>query len=319
MTDNSSNPMVAIMMATYNGEPYISEQIDSIFEQSYQNWVLFVRDDGSSDRTLHILSGYAERYPERVVIIDDPELKGGGSKENFAAVFSWVKKNRNFDYFMFCDQDDVWMPFKVEVELVACRNAEGDGKSPVLVHTDLEVVDENLNTLGESFVKYRVLDCSKTDLSHLLVQNNMTGCTMLWNSALNDLLELSNPAVAMHDWWMALTASCFGRIVFISKASVKYRQHGGNVVGATNVNSLGFVLKRLAGADHVRKTLCMSFEQANAFYEFYLDRLSIGQRKTLEKFCSIPGCKKPARLLRAVRGGFLKQGLVQVVGELMFL
>lgn len=318
------NSTVAIMMATYNGSKYISDQIESILNQTYLNWILFVHDDGSTDQTSEIVAEYAKNHPGRIVFIDDPRLRGGGSKENFSAIFEWVKKRYDFDYFMFCDQDDVWLSDKVEVELAACKTAEieragNDEIVPVLVHTDLEVVDSQLNTLGESFIEYRAIDPGKTDLRHLLVQNNITGCTMLWNKAFSNILDLSNSSIAMHDWWMALVASCFGKIVYIDRATIKYRQHEGNVVGATNVNSIGFILNRLLGANHVRRTLQMSFEQAAAFKNVYSTDLSSEQDEVLTTFCELPSYTKISRLLRAIKGGFLKQGPVQIIGELMFI
>lgn len=310
---------VAIMMATYNGEEYVAEQIESIFGQSYTEWVLFVRDDGSTDTTSQIVGRYAEKSKDRIIVINDPALHGGSPKENFAAILAWIKRNRDFNYFMFCDQDDVWMSDKVEISLQTCQAAEDDGSIPTLIHTDLEAVDRNLSTLGASFVRYRALDPSKTDLQHLLVQNNATGCTMLWNRALCDLVDLDNPAVAMHDWWMSLVASAFGKIVFLGTPTIKYRQHGSNVVGATNVNSISFVLKRLMGSNHVRQTLDSSFEQAHAFLMTYADLLTPDQRETIDTYADIPNHGKADRVLRTVWGGYLKQGIVQVIGELMFV
>ena len=319
MFSKSPNQNVAIMMATYNGGRFLAEQIDSILSQTYRNWVLFIRDDGSTDSTLDVIANYVKRYPERVLAINDPSLKGGGSKENFAAILGWVKKNYDFEYFMFSDQDDVWLPDKIDIELTACKHADDHGSIPTLVHSDLMVVDKELNTLGDSFVKFRAIDPYKADLRHLLVQNNITGCTMLWNKSFCNLLDLNDSAIAMHDWWMGLTASCFGKIIFVNKTTIKYRQHEGNVVGATNVNSIGFVLRRLSGANHVRKTLEMAFKQADAFKKTYSEVLNSEQTGIISDFCEIPGHSKLTRARLVISGGFLKQGLVQIIGELMFV
>ena len=233
------NNTVAICLATYNGERYLSEQLDSILAQTYQNFHLFIRDDHSKDGTVSILEKYSENHPDKITVINDPNLSGGSSQKNFASILNWVKKQFNFEYFMFSDQDDFWLPNKIQISLEKIRKIEKNFDGPVLIHTDLRVVDKDLKTLGESFFAYRALDPSKHDLRHLLIQNNITGCTMLWNKKLNDIVDISSDEVAMHDWWMALVACCFGKIDYVNEPTILYRQHGDNVVGATNVNSIG--------------------------------------------------------------------------------
>lgn len=310
---------VAICMATYNGETYIEEQIDSILRQTYSNWVLFVRDDHSCDRTAEKLEKYVLAHKDKIILIEDASLTGGSAKRNFANILSWVKKHYDFRYFMFADQDDIWLEGKIEKSLKLMQQQETGGSIPVLVHTDLRVVDQQLTVLGESFFAYRALNPDVTDLRHLLVQNNVTGCTMLWNKALNDLLNLQDDSVAMHDWWIALTASAFGRILCLKEATVLYRQHGKNVVGATRVNSPGFIFKRLIGHNHVRDTLRMSVSQAGAFLNDFEDQLDPGQTRILGVFANLYTNNKLTRLIAICRESFWKQGLVQIIGEMLFI
>lgn len=310
---------VAICMATYNGERYLSQQIDSILRQSYENWVLFIRDDGSKDRTTEIIDRYASEHPDRIVAVTDPSLSGGGSKQNFAAVLSWVSRYQDFCYFMFADQDDVWLETKIEKSLQLLMLNESAMEIPLLVHTDLKVVDQNLCVLGDSFFDYRALNPDVTDLRHLLIQNNVTGCTMLWNKELNDRIDITDEAVAMHDWWIALTACCFGKILCVKEPTILYRQHGGNVVGATRVNTLGFILKRLSGSNHVRKTLQMAVDQASAFLHRYSKYISDEDCKVLRIFSDLYSHNKFVRVFTVCRESFLKQGVVQIIGELLFI
>lgn len=310
---------VAICMATYNGSKYLKEQIESIIGQSYKEWILFVRDDGSRDDTVSILKRYCSYYPEKIIMIEDKSIKGGSSKKNFAAILDFVSKNYDFNYFMFSDQDDVWLPEKIQICLERIRQCEQNGNEPILIHSDLKVVDERLNILGESFISYRALDVEKKDLNHLLVQNNVTGCTMFWNKALNSKILLTDDNIAMHDWWIALVAATFGQIVFESQPTILYRQHSDNVVGATKVNSIGFILNRLMGNNHVKKTLRMSFEQAEDFEKKYHNELSDEKKKILNDFIHIRNCTKVKRIILAVQGHYLKQGLVQIIGELMYI
>lgn len=309
---------IAIMMATYNGENYIKEQLDSILSQTNRDWTLFIHDDKSSDQTPRILAEYAKKHPE-IEVITDSSVVGGSSERNFSAIHKWVTEHYDFDYFMFADQDDFWYDTKVENSLKTLENVPDHEAKPVLVHTDLEIVDEGLNTLGQSFFAYRALDASVKDLSHLLIQNNITGCTMFWNKALNDKLTLDSEHVAMHDWWISLVAASFGEIVVLKEPTIKYRQHGNNVVGATKVNTIGFIVKRLMGSAHVKETLALSFEQAKAFYAVYANQLDASAKATLERFIAIPQKNKLSRIYQVSKYGFLKQGKVQIVGELLFI
>lgn len=316
---NESNRNIAIMLASYNGAAYIEDQIESILAQTNHDWILYIRDDGSTDGTVDIIQKYAARYREKIKLITDDKLVGGSSKSNFAAIHRWVTQNNPCRYYMFSDQDDYWLPNKIELTLKKMSECEVDNAGPILVHTDLEVVDANLETIGDSFIKYRALNPEVTDLAHLLIQNNVTGCTMCWNNQLNSYLDLSNPAVAMHDWWITLTASAFGRIEFVPASTIKYRQHGNNVVGATKVNTLGFILKRLSGGAHVRETLNLAFDQAKAFHDCFSEVISGTDIETLSTFISIPQASKIKRVLRAISGGYLKQGIVQIIGELIYV
>lgn len=316
---NIADNTVAICMATYNGATYVKEQIESIEQQSYKNWVLFIRDDNSTDDTVYILNEKAKKNPEKIILIEDNDIQGGSSKRNFAGILKWVSQNYNFNYFMFSDQDDFWLPQKVEMSVNKIKKIEETYNGPVLVHTDLKVVDRNLNEIGSSFIKYRALNPNVKDINHLLVQNNITGCTMCWNKKLNNILDISDDRVAMHDWWMALAASCFGRIEFISEPTILYRQHGNNVVGATNVNSLSFIIKRLTGSAHVKETLSMSMVQSKAFEDYYKNMLSDNQRAIVKKFSDLKTKGKIEKLKTILEYGYLKQGFVQIIGEMMFI
>ena len=302
---------VAICLATYNGELFL--------EQTYTNWALFIRDDRSADRTSEIIQGYVSAYADKIVQIENRSTSSGGAKVNFASILAWINQYYSFSYFMLADQDDVWLNTKIEKSIALIKQHEIEQNTPLLVHTDLKVVDRKLAVLGESFFRYRALNPDITDLTHLLIQNNATGCTMLWNKALNELLNLDNDAVAMHDWWIALTASAFGRILCVKESMILYRQHGKNVVDATRVNTLGFILKRLFGHNHVQITLKMAVQQAKAFLHCHKSRLTQEQIQILQSFANLYTHNKLMRIIIVCRKSFLKQGLVQIIGELLFI
>lgn len=310
---------VAICMAVYNGERFLREQIDSIVAQTWNKWILFIRDDESKDKTPDLLDAYAKTYPDKIVLIKDKSLKGGSAKKNFAVILDWVSRRYDFSYFMFSDQDDVWLEHKIEICMKRMKREEARKPGPVLIHTDLRVVDQELKCLGDSFFAYRALDVGKKDLRHLLIQNNITGCTMLWNRMLNERIDLRKDAIAMHDWWMALAASSFGKISCVRQPTILYRQHGANVVGATRVNTFSFILKRLTGSAHVKETLHMSVVQAQYFLNMYREQLSREQIDLLEHFADMENHNKLVRIWIVLKGGYLKQGIIQIIGEILFV
>lgn len=309
---------IAIVLASYNGEKYINDQINSILRQSYDNWHLFIRDDASSDNTLKLEKHMAAKYPEKITVYSN-QTELHGPKHNFFAL-SKIALDQNYKYIMFCDQDDVWKNDKVESTYLKMKTEERDTKIPILVHSDLEVVDENLNILGKSFIKYRALDPSIKDLNHLLIQNNVTGCTMMVNHALLEkALQFKNmDLVAMHDWWFALIACIYGNIFFLEKATICYRQHGGNVVGATKVNSPQFIIKRLTGSAHVRETLHLAVDQAKLLINTYSD-IPKDKKMLLKKFSNLYSHNKFYRINFVRKNNILKQGKVQIIGEYIFI
>lgn len=222
---------VLIIMATYNGARFVEEQVRSIQNQTYQDWILLVRDDGSSDGTRQQIASLAQQDRRIRLLADD--LGNQGVIGNFAVLMETALE-MGTDYLFFADQDDVWLPEKLSVMLFAmealeCAHGEG---VPLLIHCDLAVVDEQLRCIAASFMKYSSLSPARADLGVLLGQNQVTGCACMIN---RKLLELSCPVpreVLMHDWWLALLAAAGGKIGYVPMPLVKYRQHAGNVLGA---------------------------------------------------------------------------------------
>lgn len=221
---------IEILLATFGGATFLCEQLDSLFAQTCQDFRILVRDDGSTDDTVTILQRYAGLHPGRLELTpsDGQHLGASGS-------FARLLKESRAPYVMFCDQDDVWMSDKVEVTLAAMHDLERDhgARTPLLVSTDLKVVDDRLDAISESFWGYqRIHPTRLKHLSRVLVQNFATGCTVMLNRALAELaLPIPTEAI-MHDWWLALVATRFGRAQTLDRPTVLYRQHGRNDVGA---------------------------------------------------------------------------------------
>ena len=218
------NKKIDILMATYNGEKYVREQIESILNQTYSEFRLIICDDFSSDNTYNILKEY-EIKDERIVLHrNETNL---GYIKNFEKLLTLVEN----DYFMFADQDDVWYETKVEDTFKKIEDTEAD-----LIFTDLEVVDENLNTLNNSYhtlMKYKRKILKADGYNKIYLYNVVTGCTTLTKSKyIKEILPLPNNKNLIHDHYIPLVISlCGGKIEYLDKPTIKYRQHGKNQVG----------------------------------------------------------------------------------------
>lgn len=309
--------MISILMATFNGETFVSAQIDSLLRQTEQDFVLYARDDCSGDQTYSILQQYARQHPGKIIVSRSGQ-NSGSAKLNFLSLLN----EHDDEYLMFCDQDDVWQPDKIERTLCAMRQAEQTygRETPLLVHTDLCVVDKDLTVTHPSFRTMSRLDYRRTALSSLLVQNTVTGCTAMINRALRILTANVAAQCAMHDWWLALAASAFGRIVALeNEQTVLYRQHAANEVGAKDASSASYVLKRLFRVRDTQNGMQATYRQAEAFLAAYESKLSGSQAALLREYSRIPEHKKPGRVWQLFRLKTWKHGILRVLGQILFV
>lgn len=233
--------VISILLATYNSGRYLNAQIDSILGQSSLKWKLYIRDDGSSDETLNIINGYINKYPEKIVLVKDDKgsLK---SYHNFVELLRVVDS----DYYMFCDHDDVWLPEKIESSINEMRYVETrHPNKPVIIHSDMNVVDQNLNVISGSFWKYSRLLPNRCSFMDLACCNCVNGCTMLINRKAKEVSLPNVDYCLMHDALVAQSvAANHGIIVAIKQPLVLYRQHIDNVIGAADVKK-GFFWHRI--------------------------------------------------------------------------
>jgi rhamnosyltransferase len=222
---------VVIVLATYNGAAYLDSLLDSVRRQSCTDWTLLARDDGSSDATPAMLSEAAAK-DRRVVIVED-DLGRRGPARNFGLLIEQAF-DREARYVFFADQDDVWLPDKMERQLDLMRRAEAERGAdlPHLVYSDLTVIDEEGRTVHPSFFRLaRLRHGQGRPLGTLLGRSFVLGCAAMVN---RPLLELALPMpdeVASHDWWMALCAAAAGWISELPGPTLRYRRHGGNTSG----------------------------------------------------------------------------------------
>lgn len=234
--------MIDILLATFNGEKHLSSQIDSILSQTYCNWRLLIHDDGSNDKTLDIIDEYVKEYSEKIFLLDDGII-GLGARNNFSHLLS----NTNAKYIMFCDQDDIWLPNKIEQTLKSMNAVErkNKGNLAIGIFTDQKIVGANLKTIATSAWAYqgngpKVIN----DIMYLSLRNYITGCTLMINSQAKELSTPIHSDAIMHDWWIGLCILKNGGILHaINTPTILYRQHEDNEVGATKLN-LKFILLR---------------------------------------------------------------------------
>ncbi|MGR5000258.1 glycosyltransferase family 2 protein [Vibrio celticus] len=218
---------VDIVIASYNGERYIKEQIESIFSNTLFNECvnkIIISDDNSSDKTVSIVEGFSD---ERLILVNNQD--GKGVINNFQNALCLTESK----YVILSDQDDLWTKDKIEVLLNGIKSTESNSM-PCLFFSDLIVIDEIGNVICNSFWEYQGLDPNLiNNKADLIFQNVSPGCAMIVN---RELLNLSLPFpkdIAMHDWWLLLVANTFGKVGFTYSATTLYRQHTCNVVGAT--------------------------------------------------------------------------------------
>lgn len=212
-------PKVAVLLSSYNGEKYIEEFLDSLIKQSYVDFTLFVRDDCSLDNTLVLVEQY-KKYLNINLIRSKENL---GSAKSFFFLLDFA--GNGFDYYAFADQDDVWLPGKIEraITILDARSHE----ERLLYCSGLEYVDKTLTHLKWYNVP------KKIGFGNALVENIATGCTIVINNSARELVLSRLPQnCLMHDWWLYLVMSCFGNIYWDDYSGIKYRQHDSNTVGA---------------------------------------------------------------------------------------
>jgi hypothetical protein len=258
---------IEVVLPTYNGAPYLEAQLASISAQTLRPERVLLRDDGSRDGTETLIGQLQERYGAWLQVLPADGNLGCTANVNR------LLQATTAPYVALADQDDLWLPHKLERSLALMQQLEASRGSttPLLVHGDLELVDADGERLGCRYLQRQRLDPQRTDPVDLALTNVVTGCTALLNRALLQKALPIPPEALMHDWWLALVASAFGEIALVDEPGVLYRQHGSNVLGAQGLG-LAYWRQRLqalladpAAGGHTRAAL----QQAELFEQRY--------------------------------------------------
>jgi len=223
-------PTIAVLLATYNGAKYLKQQLDSILSQTYQNFKIYISDDYSDDHTLKIIQEYQQKYPTKIFYTINEKNIG------FVKNFEKLLKRAIEEYIAFSDQDDIWLENKLEFQMQEMLKLEKEYENVAcMVHSDLDMIDEEGRTKKESYFQYRSykLKTSK-DLGHILGPCGVMGNTMLFNQKLKKIVLPFPNQLDTHDYWLAVNNEFFGVRKTINNSLVKYRIHKSNVSNSQN-------------------------------------------------------------------------------------
>lgn len=261
---------VAILMSTYNGERYIKEQLNSIVNQTYKNWHLYIRDDGSTDDTVKILKRFCNQY-SNITLLNLNNTKNLGVTASFMILLA----NTSADYYMFSDQDDFWKKDKIKTCISSIQNNDN---TPTCVFTELQVVDKELKPI-------RLMNNDNVwfDFQHFLFGNCVTGCTMMINQKLKSILHIGDTnfdKIYLHDWWIAMIASAFGKLIYVKEPTILYRQHSNNVEGSKD-NNLRSLIRRALHLEGDQEGMLKIFTMDQEFRRIFGNKIQGIDRRYL--------------------------------------
>lgn len=282
---NKKKSLIVICLSIYNGSQFLNNQLVSLKNQTYNhnNILLLIRDDGSHDESYEVSKQFAAESSMHIELLDD--RTNLGVKKSFELL---MNKALEMDarYIMFCDQDDVWHPEKISKTIAMMEQMEVlYPQQPILIHSDLTVVDHDLTIIHNSFWQYQNIDPSKNSFNRLLMDNVATGCTMMINRTLAKMIGTIPNEAIMHDWWITMVASIFGHIAFINESLILYRQHNNNDTGAKSFSL--FKALKLWDNRGLYVYIDRTKVQAWQFLCVYKKQLNIKTVEMLQNFCTI--------------------------------
>lgn len=227
---------VLVLLSTYNGERYISHQIDSILAQENVDVSILVRDDGSTDNTKIILKDYCSKHHNVSLMEGNENLRPGNS---FMRLLYWAGEDEydKYDYYAFADQDDIWLKCKLikSIEIIEANTNTDEA----VLYCSNQIIYKNESRCGLRFA-----NPPKIDLASVISSNKVSGCTFVMNRKLmREICNAAPPSEAlmlrrMHDVWIALAAICLGKVIYDEKSYILYRIHDNNAVGIKKKSAL---------------------------------------------------------------------------------
>lgn len=303
---------ITVLLATHNSEKYISCQLDSLLNQTFKDSIsIVISDDASRDSTVSIINGYLEKYPFISLIKSEMPLKS--PQANF---WFLLKNAPKADYYMFCDHDDVWLKDKIEKTYKKMQEVEENRSA--LVHSDLFVVDSELNMLSDSMFLSQGLN-KNPHLKNALIQSSVTGCTMMINDSLREIaIKKSNTEnMIMHDWYITILALIFGNVGFVNEPLILYRQHGNNQVGAKNTKSFSYIFNKALQLKKNKESIKNTYLQAKDIFDIFNDNTE--KFNLVKTYADNLNKNKIQRVCSAFKYGFWKNTFLRKLGQILFM
>ena len=306
----------AVLLAAWNGSAYLPALLDSLCAQTDPDFTVIMQDDGSTDGTPGLLQEAAGRDSRFVFGAEQGQHLGA------AGNFLSLVRQAEADYILLCDQDDVWEPEKIALlkqEMLSLESRYG-ADTPLLVHSDCSLIDEKGELIGKSFFRRQGWDPAAVTLPRLLVQNNVTGCTLIMNEALRKLVASHAKAkeLFMHDWFIALTAAAFGHISFVDRPLTRYRQHGDNTIGASAQPLLIRAFSALRNGKAAKRRIMLTYTHTAVFKKLYGNELPAPAQKTVDDYLATRHMRKIRRVLAVRRMDCVMQSTVTRLGQILF-
>ena len=306
----------AVLLTAFNGSAHLPALLDSLRSQTDPDFFVLMQDDGSTDDTQSLL---------RDVSLQDSRFRFGteqGMHLGAAGNFISLIRQADADWCLLCDQDDLWEPEKIAVLKQAMQDLESRNgcDTPLLVHSDCSLIDDSGEKTGDSFFRHQGWDPGAVTLPRLLVQNNVTGCTLIMNRPLRELVAAHARAkdLFMHDWFIALTAASFGRIAFVDRPLTRYRQHADNVVGASARSLLARGIAALRNRKDARRRILLTYTHTKVFRKLCGDELPAEAKSILDAYLATQHMRKIPRVLAVRRMGCVMQSPVTRLGQILF-
>ena len=285
---------IQVLISTYNGEKYLKELMDSVLNQDIKQLTLIIRDDGSNDNTLKILSRYSSKKYIKIFF-----------EKNIGIIQSFFKllkiSSPNSDYYAFCDQDDIWMKDKLSRAINKLN--EFSEEIPLMYCSRTILANDKLN-----IIRYSKIPRKPPSFSNALVENIATGCTIVINNSARKLILKQIPSSAlMHDWWIYLTVSAFGKVIYDIEPKILYRQHFSNTIGV-ETNFIRKWNKRIKRFVKRNKKFPIT-QQVKEFRKIYGIFLPKDKKRKLNKFINSRKTLM-SRVFYAFTGEVYRQSLV---------